>query len=48
VPGVPEKAIFLSVTVHNKHLSSRCNLPAHIEQVQDKIGQLIHARLCDV
>ena len=34
--GVPEKAIFRSVTVYNKNLSSQYNLPAQIEQVQDK------------
>ena len=34
--GVPEKAIFRSVKVYNKHLSSQCNLPAQIEEVQDK------------
>jgi len=33
---VPEKAIFWSVTICNKHLSSQWNLPAPIEQVQDK------------
>jgi len=30
------KAIFWSVTVYNKHLSSQCNLPAQTEPVQDK------------
>ena len=30
------KAIFWSVTVYNKQLSSQCNLTAQIEQVQDK------------
>ena len=33
---VPEKAIFRSVTVYNKNLSSQCNLNAQIEKVQDK------------
>jgi len=33
--GVPGKTIFRSVTVYNKNLSSQCNLPAQIEQVQD-------------
>ena len=40
--GVPEKAIFLSVAVHNKHLSSQCNLLAQIEQVQDKIKHVLY------
>ena len=34
--GIPEKALFPSVTVYSKNLSSQCNLPAQIEQVQDK------------
>ena len=35
--GVPEKSyIFQLVKVYNKYLSSHCNLPAQIEQVQDK------------
>jgi hypothetical protein len=42
VTGVPEKAIFLSVAVHNKHLSSQCNLLAQIEQVQDKIKHVLY------
>jgi hypothetical protein len=33
---VPEKAIFRSVTVYNKNLSSQYNLNAQIEKVQDK------------
>ena len=33
---VPEKAIFQSVTVNNKHLSGQCTLLAQIEIVQDK------------
>jgi len=37
VSGVSEKAKFLSVTVYHKNLSSQCNLPAQIEQEQDKI-----------
>jgi hypothetical protein len=37
VTGVLEKAIFRSVPVYNKYLSSQCNLPAQVEQVQDKI-----------
>jgi hypothetical protein len=41
VTGVPEKAIFRSVPVYNKYLSSQCNLPAQVEQVQDKILNLI-------
>jgi len=36
VTGIPEKALFPSVTVYSKNLSSQCNLPAQIEQVQDK------------
>jgi len=35
VEGVPEKAIFRSVTVYNINSSSQCNLLAQIEQVQD-------------
>ena len=37
--GVPEKAIFRSMTVNNnkKNISTQCNLPAQIEQVQDEI-----------
>ena len=30
------KAIFRSVTVYNKHLSSQCNMTAQIEQGYDK------------
>ena len=30
------KATYWSVTVYNKNVSSQCNLPAQIEQVQDK------------
>jgi len=33
---VPEKDIFRSVTVYNKIVSSKCNLPAEIKQEQDK------------
>jgi hypothetical protein len=36
VTGVLEKAIFQSMTVYNKNLSSQCSLPAQIEQVQDR------------
>jgi len=36
VEGVQVKAIFQSVTVYNKNVSSQCNLLAQIEQVQDK------------
>jgi hypothetical protein len=33
--GVPDKAIFRSVTEYNKDFSSQCNLSAQIEQMQD-------------
>ena len=33
--GVPEKAIFRSVTVYNINSSSQCTLLAQIKQVQD-------------
>jgi len=33
--GEVRRAIFWSVTVYNKNVSSQCNLPAQIEQVQD-------------
>ena len=36
VTEVPEKAIFRSVTVYNKQLSSQWCMPAQIEQVQEK------------
>ena len=35
VIGVPDKAIFRSVTEYNKDFSSQCNLSAQIEQMQD-------------
>ena len=31
------KAIFWSVTIYSKNLSSQCNLTAQLEQVHDKI-----------
>ena len=31
-----QKWRFRWMTVYNKHISSQCNLPAQIEQVQDK------------
>ena len=34
--GVPEKAIFRSLKVYTKILSSQCNLLAQIEEVQNK------------
>ena len=34
--GVPEQAIFRSLTVYNKQLFNQCKLLAQIEQVQDK------------
>jgi hypothetical protein len=36
VTGVAEKTILRSLTVHT-NVSCQCNLPAHIEQVQDKV-----------
>jgi hypothetical protein len=33
--GVPEKAIFRSVTVYNTILSSQCNLSVQIEPLHD-------------
>jgi len=36
VTEVPEKAIFRSVTVYNKQLSSQWCMPAQIEQMQEK------------
>jgi hypothetical protein len=36
------KAIFWSVTVYNKNLSSQCNLTAQIEPVLDKIIYFHH------
>ena len=35
--GVPEKAIFRSVTLYNNTLPGQCYLLAQIEQVQDTI-----------
>jgi hypothetical protein len=35
VEGVPEKAIFRTVTVYNKNVTCQFNLLAQIEQVQD-------------
>jgi hypothetical protein len=43
VTGVPEKAIFLSVTVYNKNYPGQCNLPAQIEQVRDYYLSNIHS-----
>jgi len=34
--GYQKKLLFRSITVHNKNVSRQCNLPAQIEQVQDK------------
>ena len=39
-----KKAIFRSVTVYDKNLSSQCNLLAQIEQVQDKYYFPINVR----
>jgi hypothetical protein len=35
VTGVPDKAIFWSLTEYNKDFPSQCNLSAQIEQMQD-------------
>jgi len=45
VEGFTEKAIFLSVTVYSKNLPSQCNLPAQIEQMQDKTGYLRNRKI---
>jgi len=34
-----QKTMYLSVTVYNKHLSSRCNLTAQIEQCRMNKGK---------
>ena len=43
---VPDKAIFLSVIVNNKKLSSQYNLPAQIEQVQEKFEYDVIILVC--
>ena len=48
---VPEKGIFQSVTVNNKHLSGQYALLAQIENVQDKAklndtNEFVHKMHC--